>query len=174
MSTESRLEAWKRECNKEEVVNWFVKGERFKVGIDNGCTVNQLMNDLKFRNPQNDQFFETFAKMHLRSCMDMARRSFQRDGFILASKKMKKGTPTVYFLIDNYGEERIARHYELKGRAERGVRRFRNDKLTLLELTDKVKEPKVKELFKKAYSTRLNLDQNLIGVKGKKKELAAK
>jgi len=138
MSLESKIENWKSKCTKEELINWFVDKDHYKVGLDKGCTINQIMNDVGFRNPSNDGIFEMMAKMHLRNTMSHVRKSFARDGFILSSKKFKVGTPTVYFLIDNLSEERIERHYKLKKNAERAVDRFRNDKLTVLQLIDKV------------------------------------
>lgn len=164
------LKQWRESCNGREIVNWFVKGDHYKVGLDNGGTVIQIMNDLGFRNPKNDYMVEVMAKIHLRNQFNQARLMLERDGFILSSKKFKKGTPSIYFIIDNISEERTDRHYSLKRRAEGAFDRLRTDKLTLLQLMDKVKDHKTKEAFKKAYASKANLSVSLLA-NGKKKEL---
>lgn len=159
---ERKLEDWKEKCNREELMRWFIEKDHFKVGLKNGGTIIQIMHDLGFKNPGNDRIFEVLAKMHLRSIVSVAQKSFSRDGFILSAKKVANGTPVIYFLIDNLSEERTERHYRIKRGAEKGVHRFRNDKLDLLELMDKLKDENKREMFKKAYASRLNLDEKLL------------
>lgn len=172
MSLESKLESWKQKCTPQEIMNWFVEKDHYKVGLDKGCSINQIMNDIGFKNPNNEPLFETLAKWHLRNQVHRARKNFERDGFIMSSKKFAK-TPTIYFLIDNLSEERVERHFKLKKNAERGVDKFRDDKLTLLTLIDKVKDKDMKEKFKQAYASKVNLDKTLLsyGMRKKVQEL---
>lgn len=156
----SKLSEWKEICTKEEVIDFFTKGDHYLTGLDNGATVLQIMQKIGFKNPNNDEGYEALAKFHTYSCIAQARKFFYRDGFILASKKVKPRTPVVNYLITNLSEERVERHYKIKHRAERSSNLFRNDKLDLLQLMPKT-NGKLKELFEKAYASKMDLSKQL-------------
>lgn len=162
----NRLKAWKENISREDVIHWFTDKDHFKVGLDQGGSVIQIMNDLGFKNPHKDPMVELLGKMHMRSLINAARDYFERSGFIMSSRKFTRATPTVYFLIDNLSEERTERHLKLKVRAERATFKFHTDKIDILALIDKVKDPQTREKFKTAYSTKLNINYALV-----KKEL---
>ena len=162
------LNSWKEKCTKEEVMNWFLEKDHYKIGLKNGGTIIQIMNDLGFRNNSKDPFLETLGKLHFRSMLNMARFSFFRDGFLLRSKKLNKGTPVVYYLVDNLSEERTEVHYKIKKRAEKNIENLRTDKLVLLELMPRLKDEKTRELFQKAYGSRLHLNGYSVADKTKK------
>src|SRR3990167_2079897 len=113
----NRLKAWKENISREDVIHWFTDKDHFKVGLDQGGSVIQIMNDLGFKNPHKDPMVELLGKMHMRSLINAARDYFERSGFIMSSRKFTKATPTVYFLIDNLSEERTERHLKIKVRA---------------------------------------------------------
>ena len=148
------LNGWKDKCNREDMIKLFIKGDHFKVGLDNGMTVIQIMDKLGFKNPSADAGLDILAKYHARNILGQTRNYFFRNGFILSSKKLKNGTPSIHFLIDNLSEERTERHYRLKRRVEVSSERFREDKLSLLQLINKVTDEKIKQHFKEAYSSR--------------------
>ena len=162
----NRLKAWKENISREDVIHWFTDKDHFKVGLDHGGSVIQIMNDLGFKNPHGDPTIDLLGKMHLRSLINAARDYFERNGFIMSSRKFGRTTPTVYFLVDNLSEERTERHFKLKLRAERATFKFHNDKIDILTLIDKLKDQKMREKFKVAYSTKLNINYALV-----KKEL---
>ena len=85
------LNGWKDKCNRESIINLFIKGDHFKVGLDNGMSIIQIMNELGFKNPSKDQGLEILGKVPARSVLQSARKYFTRNGVILASKKLKNG-----------------------------------------------------------------------------------
>ena len=166
---EHQLEAWQGKCSWREVMNWFVEKDHFKVGLNNGGSAIKIMHDLGFRNPSGSRIVEAMGKAHFRACLSVAQKLLQKDGFLMRSKKISNGTPMIYFIIDNLSEERTDHHYRLKKRAETSVQGFRLDKFDVLQLMDKLKDEKKKEVFRIAYSSRLNLDTSLIGAQNQKK-----
>ena len=137
-----------------QVVNCFVDGDHFRIGLDKGYDRIRLSKILGLPEATIGTVNGYKQLCRFSAAIQGAKRLLDRDGFTLDSMKFR-GKPVVYFIVEPGSEERANHHNKLVKRAVGANYKVKNSRLVISqELAKLPKESKMRTLLVKALSAR--------------------